>query len=100
MIIPCLSIDTQTNGYTPRNKDLASCLLVSKTFYEMTLSTLYKRVMFPHSTIYSKFLSHISKYPGLGKLVRGLDFSQFTSIGLGRTKKMQSEIQKLTSTTL
>lgn len=100
MIIPCLSIDTQTNGYTPRNKDLASCLLVSKTFYEMTLSTLYKRVMFPHSTIYSKFLSHIAKYPGLGKLVRGLDFSQFTSVGLGRTKKMQSEIQKLTSTTL
>jgi len=99
-IIPLLAVDTPTNGYAPRNKDLASCLLVSRTFYRMTLSTLYKRVTFPHSTIFSKFLTHISNYPELGGLVRRLDFSTFTSVGLGRTRKMQSEIQKLTATTL
>lgn len=56
--------------------------------------------MFPHSSIFSKFLAHISKYPELGELVRRLDFSQFTSVGLGRTRKMQLEILNLTHTTL
>ncbi|KAA8911001.1 hypothetical protein FN846DRAFT_774443 [Sphaerosporella brunnea] len=99
-IIPLLAVDTPTNGYTPRNKDLASCLLVSRTFYNMTLSTLYARVTFPHSSIFSKFLTHIAKYPELGQLVRRLDFSQFTSVGLGRTRKMQFEIHNLTHKTL
>ncbi|KAI5802060.1 hypothetical protein FPQ18DRAFT_364865 [Pyronema domesticum] len=99
-IIPRLAVDTPVNGYTPRNKDLASCLLVSRTFYLMTLSTLYARVTFPHSSIFSKFLAHITKYPELGHLVRRLDFSQFTSVGLGRTRKMQMEILNLTATTL
>lgn len=99
-IIPLLAVETPTNGYTPRNRDLASCLLVSRTIYRMTLSTLYSRVVFPHSSIFSKFLTHISKYPELGCLVRRMDFSQFTSVGLGRTRKMNSEIQNLTSATL
>lgn len=33
-------------------------------------------------------------------MVKRLDFSHFTSIGLGRTRRMNTEIQKLTSTTL
>lgn len=99
-IIPLLAVDTPTNGYSPRNKDLASCLLVSRTFYNMTLPTLYARVMFAHSSIFSKFLAHIRKHPDLGHLVRRLDFSQFTSVGLGRTRKMQMEILNLTATTL
>lgn len=95
-----LVIDTPSNGYTPRNRDLASCLLVSRTFHSATLSTLYSHVAFPHSTIFSKFLGHIVKYPWLGEMVRRLDFSYFTSVGLGRTQKMNNEIQKLTATTL
>jgi hypothetical protein len=66
----------------------------------MTLSTLYARVMFPHSSIFSKFLAHLNKYPALGELVKRLDFSQFTSVGLGRTRRMNSAILNLTSTTL
>lgn len=99
-IIPYLAIDAPTNGYAPRNKDLTSCLLVSRTFHCATLSTLYAKVAFPHSTIFSKFLAQISKHPHLGELVRRLDFSHFTSVGLGRTRRMNSEIQKLTATTL
>jgi hypothetical protein len=75
-------------------------LLVSRTFYNMTVSTLYARVTFPHSAIFSKFLTHITKYPELGQLVRRLDFSQFTSVGLGRTRRMQFEIHNLTCKTL
>lgn len=42
----------------------------------------------------------MSQYPALGTLVRRLDFSHFTSVGLGRTKQMNAEIQNLTSKTL
>ena len=55
---------------------------------------------FPHSIIFSKALNHMLQYPALGTLVRRLDFSHFTSVGLGRTKQMNAEIQNLTSRTL
>lgn len=88
------------NGYTPRNVDLVACLLASRTLHAATLSVLYRSMTFPHSIIFSKALNHISQYPALGTLVRRLDFSHFTSVGLGRTKQMNAEIQNLTSRTL
>lgn len=80
--------------------DLISCLLTSKTLHAATLSVLYRNITIPHSVIFSKFLNHISHYPALGTLVRRLDFSHFTSVGLGRTKQMNVEIQNVTSKTL
>lgn len=88
------------NGYTPRNVDLVSCLLTSRTLHAATLSVLYRNMTFPHSIIFSKALHHMAQYPALGTLVRRLDFSHFTSVGLGRTKQMNAEIQNLTSRTL
>lgn len=88
------------NGYTPRNVDLVACLLASRTLHAATLSVLYRNMTFPHSVIFSKALNHVSQYPALGTLVRRLDFSHFTSVGLGRTKQMNAEIQNLTSRTL
>ncbi|KAL2866538.1 Leucine Rich Repeat domain protein [Aspergillus lucknowensis] len=99
-IISHLALDVPPNGYTPRNVDLVSCLLTSKTLHAATLSVLYRNMTFPHSIIFSKALHHMSQYPALGTLVRRLDFSHFTSVGLGRTKQMNSEIQNLTSSTL
>ncbi|KAL4782842.1 hypothetical protein BJX76DRAFT_349071 [Aspergillus varians] len=99
-IISNLALDVPPNGYAPRNVDLISCLLTSRTLHAATLSVLYRNMTFPHSIIFSKALNHISQYPALGTLVRRLDFSHFTSVGLGRTKQMNSEIQNLTSTTL
>ncbi|PYH45999.1 Leucine Rich Repeat domain protein [Aspergillus saccharolyticus JOP 1030-1] len=99
-IISLLALDVPPNGYTPRNVDLISCLLTSRTLHAATLSVLYRNMTFPHSIIFSKALNHISRYPALGTLVRRLDFSHFTSVGLGRTKQMNSEIQNLTSKTL
>lgn len=99
-IISYLAIDLPPNGYTPRNVDLVSCLLASRTLHAATLSVLYRNMTFPHSIIFSKALNHMSSYPALGTLVRRLDFSHFTSVGLGRTKQMNAEIQNLTSRTL
>ncbi|KAL4808312.1 hypothetical protein BDV18DRAFT_134675 [Aspergillus unguis] len=99
-IISHLALDVPPNGYTPRNVDLVASLLTSRTMHAATLSVLYRNMTFPHSIIFSKALNHMSQYQALGTLVRRLDFSHFTSVGLGRTKQMNSEIQNLTSKTL
>lgn len=99
-IISYLALDIPPNGYTPRNVDLVACLLTSRTLHAATLGVLYRNMTFPHSVIFSKALNHLSQYPALGTLVRRLDFSHFTSVGLGRTKQMNAEIQNLTSKTL
>ena len=65
-----------------------------------TINTLYRQITVPHSSIFSKFLLNISEYPGLGTLVRRLDLSHFTSVGFGRSRQLNSEIQNLTATTL
>lgn len=75
-------------------------LLASRTLHAATLGVLYRNMAFPHSLVFSKALNHMSQYPALGTLVRRLDFSHFTSIGLGRTKQMNAEIQNLTSRTM
>ncbi len=77
-----------------------SCLLTSKTLHVATINTLYSQITLPHSSIFAKFLNHISEYPGLGTIVRRLDLSHFTSVGLGRSRQNNAEIQNLTSNTL
>lgn len=99
-IIAQLALDIAPTGYAPRNVDLVSCLLTSRTIHVATIRTLYSHVTIPHSTIFSKFLKHVAEHPGLGMTVRRLDLSQFTSVGLGRTRQMNTEIQNLTSKTL
>lgn len=95
-----LSNDVPASGYTPRNTDLVSCLLTSRTIHVATINTLYYHITIPHSTNFSKFMTHLSEYSGLGTLVRRLDLSHFTSIGLSRSRQMHSEIQNMTSKTL
>ena len=77
-----------------------ACLLTSKTFHVATINTLYSQVILPHSSVFAKFLHHISKHPGLGSIVRRLDLSHTTSVGLGRSRQTNSEVQNLTSKTL
>ncbi|KAL8965265.1 MAG: hypothetical protein Q9197_006596, partial [Variospora fuerteventurae] len=99
-IIAQLALDSPPSGYTPRNVDLMSCLLTSRTIHVATINTLYSHITFPHSSVFSKFLTHLSQYPGLGTIVKRLDLSHFTSIGLGRSRQGNSEVQNLTSKTL
>ncbi|KAL8718465.1 MAG: hypothetical protein Q9225_004396 [Loekoesia sp. 1 TL-2023] len=99
-IIAQLALDSPPSGYTPRNVDLISCLLTSRTFHVATINTLYSHITIPHSSIFSKFLTHVAEYPGLGTIVKRLDLSHFTSIGLGRSRQVNSEVQNMTSRTL
>ncbi|KAJ5288417.1 hypothetical protein N7508_011192, partial [Penicillium antarcticum] len=99
-IVSYLALNVPPTGYSPRNLDLISCLLSSRTLHAATLGVLYKAMTFSQSVTFSKALHHISQYPALGTLVRRLDFSHFTSVGLGRTRQSNAEIQNLTSRTL
>lgn len=99
-IIAQLALDIPPAGYGPRNVDLVACLLTSKTFHVATINTLYRQITLPHSLIFAKFLHHISESPGLGTIVRRLDLSHTTSVGLGRSRQTNAEVQNLTSKTL
>ncbi|KAL9595715.1 MAG: hypothetical protein Q9179_004873 [Wetmoreana sp. 5 TL-2023] len=99
-IIAQLALDTPPSGYTPRNVDLISCLLTSRTIHVATINTLYGHITIPHSSIFLKFLTHIAEHPGLGTIVKRMDLSHFTSIGLGRSRQVNSEVQNMTSRTL
>jgi len=99
-IIAQLALDLPPPAYGPRNVDLVNCLLTSKTIHVATINTLYGNITLPHSSIFAKFLNHISEQPGLGSIVRRLDLSHFTSVGLGRSRQSNSEVQNLTSKTL
>ena len=99
-IVGQLALDQPPNEYTPRNRDLISLLHTSKKLHHVTLRALYHHVSFQHSYSFSKFLAHITAHPGLGDLVRRLDLSHFSSLGMGRSAELNSEIQNLTATTL
>ena len=99
-IIAQLALEVPPNNYSPRNVDLISCLLTSRTIHAATLTALYHHITIPHSSIFSKFLGHLIENPALGTIVRRLDLSHFTSIGLGRTQQMNSTIQNMTSKTM
>ncbi|KAI4215885.1 MAG: hypothetical protein LQ351_001873 [Letrouitia transgressa] len=99
-IIGQLALDIPPAGYGPRNVDLVACLLTSRTIHVATINTLYSHITLPHSSIFSKFLKHISEYPGLGTIAKRLDLSHFTSVGLGRSRQVNSELQNMTSRSL
>ncbi|KAL6450066.1 hypothetical protein SBY92_002007 [Candida maltosa Xu316] len=74
--------------------------LLSKKFHHLSLCFLYKYTIFnrPHS--FDKFLNNLLANPIIGKYVEFMDFQQFTSIGLGRTGRMNQEIQMVTYKTI
>lgn len=87
-------------GYNRRNSDLSAVLKTSKTLYAAALFTIYQNATFPHSPVYAKWLHQITTYPILGTLVRRMDFSQYSLVGIGRTGRMNQELQNLTASTL
>ncbi|KAH3679336.1 hypothetical protein WICMUC_001076 [Wickerhamomyces mucosus] len=79
---------------------LKSNLVVSRQFYRCSVKIIYKYCSFKTPQTFDNFLNSIIRNPKHGELVKVLDFQEFTSIGLGRTGKMNKEIQMVTSTTI
>lgn len=74
--------------------------LVSRLFYLLSLKYLYKYAVFNRPHTFQKFLINLNNNANLGRYVQFIDFETFTSIGLGRTGKMNQEIQMVTSRTI
>ncbi|KAL9115098.1 MAG: hypothetical protein Q9227_000892 [Pyrenula ochraceoflavens] len=99
-ILSFLMLDLPPETYGARNEDLVACLLTSKVLHSATLSLLYRNVTIPHSQIFAKMLANLLKHPELGSLVRRLNFSHYTSVGFGRTRRGSSEIRNVKPETL
>ena len=77
-----------------------SLLLTSRKTHLATLNTLYSNVTIPHSKIFRKFLTRIQEDPGLGAIVRRLDFCHFNPSTIFSTEKERASAVNLTSDTL
>lgn len=73
---------------------------VNKLFHHLATRLLYRYCVFTRPNSFQVFLNNLTNDPSLGLHVKFLDFMEFTSIGLGRTGKMNQEIQMVTNTTI
>ncbi|KAG7664576.1 uncharacterized protein J8A68_001870 [[Candida] subhashii] len=100
-IIEYVYVDHDISSINSNLENFANTIpLLSKKFHHLSLCFLYKYTIFnrPHS--FDKFLHNLNSNPIIGKYVEFMDFQQFTSIGLGRTGRMNQEIQMVTSKTI
>ncbi|ESX02987.1 hypothetical protein KL918_002240 [Ogataea parapolymorpha] len=82
-------------------KDLCrSVSLVNSAFYLLSLKYVFRYANFTRSIFFDRFLRNLQKNNLLGSYVKFLDFSEFTSVGLGRTGQMMQEIQMVTHKTI
>lgn len=100
-IIEIVYYDDNTTSINSNLENFSKTIpLLLKSLNTISLRFLYKYANFnrPHS--FDKFLQNLIKYPTLGQFVEFMDFQIFTSIGLGRTGRMNQEIQMVTSKTI
>lgn len=80
-------------------RNLAKLLPICSRFYQIGVPMLYRHVTISYSRSFGAFRRSIEE-TGFGEFVKVLNFSSFTSVGLGRTGNMNKEIQNLTSSTI
>jgi hypothetical protein len=74
--------------------------LLTRRLNQLSLCFLYKYAIFNRPHAFDKFLTNLHQHQFIGKYVEFMDFQQFTSVGLGRTGRMNQEIQMVTSRTI
>ncbi|AOW02434.1 hypothetical protein B0I72DRAFT_38890 [Yarrowia lipolytica] len=99
--LPSADAESGNSGetYYSQTNWLAKCMTTHSSFYNAGVPLLYRHVAFSHSLEFDRFLKSILE-TGYGVLVKCLDFSDFTSVGLGRTARMNQEIQYVTAETI
>ncbi|VEU24419.1 DEKNAAC105670 [Brettanomyces naardenensis] len=100
-------LDNPLKKYVNRTANFANLSQVNSVFYFLSLKYRYRYCKFIRSNMFYRFLltlmadgDPIDPRDGLGQLVYTLDFQEFTSVGLGRSGEMMSEIQDLTERTI
>lgn len=99
-IIEQVALSDHASTIYQRLATLRSCRSVCHTLNDIVLPHLYRHIPFngPHS--FAKFLDELRAVPERGRFVRTLDFSAFTSVGLGRSRSCNTRILLLTASTL
>lgn len=100
-IIELVYYDTEDfDSFNKLIENFTKVRLISKLFNVLSLKYLYKYANFDRPHSFQGFLSNLNNDINLGPFVQVIDFESFTSIGLGRTGKMNQEIQMVTSKTI
>lgn len=87
------------NNYCSTMQAFARKLTTCSAFYDVGIPILYKHAAFADSYNFDRFLKSI-EITGYGRFTKTLDFSGFTSVGLGRTARMNDKIELLTCRTI
>lgn len=100
-IIETVYYDESTNSISANlEKFLKTIPVLLKPFNQLAIRFLYKYAIFNRPNSFERFLLNIVNQPDIGHYVEFMDFQTFTSIGLGRTGRMNQEIQMVTSSTI
>lgn len=99
-IIEFVYFDTDFDSINKILENFKKISMISNYFHLISLKFLYKYAIFNRPQSFEKFLNNLKFNNNLGKFVQFIDFQTFTSIGLGRTGKMNQEIQMVTSDTI
>ena len=87
-------------GVYARIKVLKTCRLVCRLFDDIVTPLLYRQVPFKGPHAFANFLQELRDDNERGEWVRNLDFSAFTSVGLGRSLACNTRIFLLTASNL
>lgn len=87
------------NNYYSTMHAFARKLTTCSAFYDVGIPILYRHAAFADSYTFDRFLKSI-EVTGYGAFTKTLDFSGFTSVGLGRTARMNDKIELLTCRTI
>jgi hypothetical protein len=100
-IIELVYYDGNTSSISSNLETFSKTMpLLSKTIHALLLRFLYKYAIFNRPHAFDKFLQNLITNPDIGLYIEFMDFLQFTSIGLGRTGRMNQEIQMVTAETI
>lgn len=100
-IIEIVYYDDNVSSINDNLESFANTIpLLLRKLNQLLLCFLYRYAIFnrPHS--FDKFLSNLNHNRFIGKYVEFMDFQQFTLIGLGRTGRMNQEIEMVTLRTI
>ncbi|OBA19491.1 hypothetical protein METBIDRAFT_45803 [Metschnikowia bicuspidata var. bicuspidata NRRL YB-4993] len=100
-IIETVYYDESTNSISANlERFLKTIPVLLKPFNQLAIRFLYKYAIFNRPNSFERFLLNIAGLPDIGHYVEFMDFQTFTLIGLGRTGRMNQEIQMVTASTI
>lgn len=100
LIITLTYCNNVTTSFSKHIEWFSRLLLVNKQFYALGIEHSVNYCRFTRPQSFQLFKDGYKNNSKVYKYINVLDFQEFTSIGLGRTNRMNHEIQMVTSCTI